>query len=283
MKSIMRTGYGAAVQISLYTGVPYQILPHTTLNEKLDILANVKPSNTTYPQLRYFCIGNGGHRLEVANDMVIIEPLQHVATDASLYKMMPLIVREPNNDLPPTKRAQYGLRKELVINNNVYIAYYAKRLDTSKSKVKLELVQTIDGVTTSKPFIPDNSNLNPLPRPISPNGVAILEAEHLRVTTDISIVFDASEAAELRNVANILYGNEKLGVVSEVGLVTGVDKEISINDPNHGNFKFTEIIAAQVAHMCSTYHSAVVSDQGFDIAISIGSSEPMYITTNASA
>lgn len=275
MKSIVKTINGAFVQTCLYTGIPFQVIPHTTLNEKLGILPDIKPISC--PQLKYFCVGIGGHTVGVANDIPKLEPVQHVATDCSPYHLIPLVVREPNNDLSPTQRARYCLRKEISVNNNSYIAYYAKRLDYSAAKISTNLLQTVDGTTTVTPYIPDSSNLNPKPRPTAPEGVNILEAEHIEVSTNVSIVFDEKDTEELRNVGNILFSDPQLASISELGLVSGVDKEISINDVNGGTFTFTEVVAAQCCHLNTTYHNPIIDDAGFSIDISLGTTEPLYV------
>lgn len=275
MKQVTRTAWGAGVQNHLYLGLPYQRVKHTTLNEKLDILADEDPTVTEYPKLGYFCIGAGGHRVEMINGMPAIVPEQHSAVDAAPFSMIPLIMREPNNDISPTKRASYILRKEINVNGTTYIAYYGRRLDTSKMKIRYELVQIVDGKETVTPYVPDSSNLNPKPKPISPNGVVVLDAEHVRVTTDISIIFDSSDTAELRNVANLLFNNEYLAIVSEIALCSGVDRDITLNDPNQGKFTFKEAISVQCCHFNATYHSAITSNEGFTIGLSVGSGEPL--------
>lgn len=281
MKSIMRTAYGAAVQTHLYTGIPFVVQPHTTLNEKLNILATQRPTSTVFPQLKYFCIGNGGHRPEVINGMSKFVKVQHTPTNASPFKMIPFVLREPGNDLTATERARYALRREETYNGTRYIAYYLRRLDYSKRKVTMELVEALEnGTVTSTPFVPNSSNLNPTPQPIHPTGVSLVTGESIQTTTTVEMEFTEKDCEELRNVGNIMYADEDLGAISEVGLVSGVDRSITVNNPN-GSFTFNEVIAAQVCHLNNTYHTPTISDMGFTIRVAIGSSEPLYHLTNS--
>ena len=58
MKSITRTAYGAYLNNCILQGLPFKVIPNTTLNEKLGI--NKQQSlglpQDHYPQLRYLCM-----------------------------------------------------------------------------------------------------------------------------------------------------------------------------------------------------------------------------------
>lgn len=281
MKTIMRTAYGSAVQTHLYTGIPFVVLPHTTLNQKLNILPSTLPPSNSFPQLRYFCIGKGGHRYTTSNGEPKITSKQHKPTDAAPFDMIPFVLREVTNDLTPTERARYGLRREENHNNKQFYAYYLRRIDYAKFKVTMDILDTAsDGSVTTTPFVPNSSNLSPVPQVINPSGVNVVGSEHIRVLSKIQLPFTAKDCEELRNVGNIKFSDPELAVVSEVGLVSGVDSTVQIQQPGQGQITFNEVLAAQLCHISTTYHSPVISDSGFSIDLAIGSAEPMWTKTS---
>lgn len=275
MKSLIRTPYGIYLQNALYSGLPYSMIPNTTLNEKLSILAGVAPPQNAYPQLKYFCIGNGGHQMAIgANNIPKHVPTQHLATDASLFKPMPFILREPQNDLIPQERALYALRREEQYNGKTFIAYYLRRIDYSLARVEMTLF-TVDekgNRLQEEPFVPDARNLNPTPQTLSSSGLNVIKGQYVSVETKIDLAFNPEQAAELRNVANIMYADEELAIVSEVGLVSGLDRNIQLT--NSSTFK--EVIAAQICHIAHTAHSAFAEDLGFKMAMSVAATEPLF-------
>lgn len=280
MKSLVRTVYGVYLQNVLYSGLPYQMYPNTTLNEKLEILPGIAPPSSTYPQLKYFCIGNGGHQMSMgANNIPKTTPTQHLSTDASLFKPMPFVLREPNNDLSPQERALYALRREESYNGKKFIAYYLRRLDYAMAKTEMKIYQVDEqgNRISEMPFIPNKSNLNPTPQQLSSSGLNVIKGQYGSVTTHIDIVFTPEQCMELANVANIMYADEELAIVSEVGLVSGIDKNITIAGTGlAANSQFTEVIASQICHIAHTQHSAVHSDLGFTISLNVGASEPLF-------
>lgn len=62
MRIITRTVWGASLQTSLLLGLPYYPQENSTLNEKFDVEAGADLKGTI-PHVKYFCIGNGGHRM----------------------------------------------------------------------------------------------------------------------------------------------------------------------------------------------------------------------------
>lgn len=280
MKALTRTAYGVYLQNALYTGLPFQMFPNTTLNEKLGILEGIAPPAHHYPQLKYFCIGNGAHRYVTnAQNLSKPMPLQHLGTDGSLFKPMPFVLREPNNDLSPQERALYALRREEDYNGKRFIAYYLRRLDTAASKTEMIIMEVDEkgNRLRERPFIPDKSNLNPIPQELSSSGLNIIKGQYVSVKTHIELEFTAEQCEELRNVSNIMYADEGFAIISEIGLVSGLDKNITIAGTGlAGGSQFNEVISAQVCHIAHTYHSAVYADVGFTIDLDAGATEPLF-------
>ena len=282
MKSITRTVYGSYLNNAIIQGLPFKVLPHTTLNEKLGINADVSlalPHNV-YPQLKYFCIGNGGHKVELTRSIPKITPVQHHSTDAAPFSMIPFVLREMDNDIPPGSREKYALRRIEEFNGSNYIAYYLKRLDFSTSKVEMQMINIEDdGTKTTTPFIPNASNLNPVPQDISNTGTNVLAAKYVEVTNEIEIVFTPEDCQEMRNVANIMYNDEDMAIISEFGLVTGVDRRMNVNIPGAGSVSVNEVIAAQMSNVLSSFRSCAIDNLGWKLLIKIGNNLPLWLTT----
>ncbi len=63
-----RTIYGVYLQTVKTVGIPFEMIPNTTLNEKLNIQAGVKPTANETPFMRYLALGNLGHTTITAED-----------------------------------------------------------------------------------------------------------------------------------------------------------------------------------------------------------------------
>lgn len=272
-----RTVYSAYLQTCLLSQLPFQLKPYTTLNERFNILSDILPVAGQMPRLGYMGIGNGGHRMVVgAGGKVKPEPIQHLATDASAYDPLPFILRLPTEDLTPVERANYALRKEVVYNETTYIAYYLRRIDFSGVLAAMEY-RTVqdDGSTVVTPFVPDNSNLFPTPQPLSNSGTNLVSGEYVSASAKVAINLSPWEAQELLNVSRIMYGDEDFAIISEIQLVTGIDKTINVTGPN-GSFVFNEVIAAQVAQHVAAFYPVRFSTNGIEIYLDIGASEPLW-------
>ena len=280
MKSITRTAYGAYLNNCLLQGLPFKVIPNTTLNEKLGI--NKQQSlglpQDHYPQLRYLCIGNKGHRVELSNTIPKIKPVQHHSTDAAPFGMIPFVLRELDNDIPPGTREKYALRRQETYNGQDYIAYYLKRFDFSKSKVEMWLSSVENGVKNVIPFVPNASNLNPEPQAIANSGINVVDAKYVEVTNEIEIIFTPEDCEELRHVANVMFNDEELAIISEFGLVSGFDTRMQVS--HQGNqITMNEVLAAQMCNVFSTFRSCYIDNLGWRILIKIGSNLPLWFTT----
>lgn len=273
-----RTVYSSYLQTCMLEGLPFVLKPYTTLNERFDIESGISPAPNVLPTLRYMAIGNGGHRLTVgAGGKTKPSPIQHLATDASCYDPMPFILREPINDLTPVERANYALRKEVTIGGDPFIAYYLRRIDLSGVLVTMEhrVVDEDDNSITITPFVPDNSNLNPVPEPLGSGGSNILTGQYVSASAKVSIELSAWEADELLNVADVTWGDRDFSIISEIALCTGVDKTISVSGSS-GSFDFNEAIAVQVASHIAAFYPMQFSRNGVEIFLDVGASEPLW-------
>lgn len=285
MKLITRVFGGAYLQSTQLPGLPFILKPFTTLNERFAVQADQVPTADQMPALRYWTIGNGGHDfIPAANGIGKPTPLQHRATDAGLYSPIPFVLREPVNDLTPAQRLKYRLRVPMQIGGVNYIAYYAKVIDYTGVAPQMELqTRNEDGTVTVIPFVPNSSNLNPTPPDVSPTGVNVVTGEYVNVATRTPINLTADDVAELVNVANILYGDPDLAIISEVALCSGVDKSVTGGGNGQPTITYTEAIACQINTIFNAFYALQYADEGINILMDIGSTEPLLHLVNQTA
>lgn len=275
MESITRTVYAASIQTNLFLKTAQAYPDNTTLNEKFGINARILPATTDTPSLNCYVIGNRGHQTVVgAEGIAKTEPVQHRATDAALYGHIPFVLRPMNNDLSQTDRAKYALRTEEVHDSIRYAAYYARRLDKTNMVTQMLVKTVTNGVETTTPFVPNSSNLNPVPPVVSSTGVNTTDGSYVSAVATLTIAISEAEAAELLNVAKVLYKDEGYAIISEIGLVTSVDKVVNITS-TAGNFSMNEIIVAQIAAFSPAMIPVNFNPSGADVVLNVGSTEPL--------
>lgn len=277
MKNTTRTLYGAALLSAKTLGVPHVIVPKTTLNEKFEIAAAVLPEPNVYPSVRYYAIGRGGHdyQKDLEGDS-FNKIVDHQPTDAALYKHMPFVLRPVENDLTQAQREAYrGRRPETHFGRNYY-AYYLKPLDLGNDPIEMTITVVVDGQEITKPFIPDSSNLNPLPPAVPPTGSIPSSTAYGSVVRPLTIVFNEFDVSELLNAANILFeGNLSKAIISEIALVSGVDTLLTGKTTGGANVQYKEVIGAQVNAFFSTLHDISANNEGFIKELDLGDNEPM--------
>lgn len=277
MDNIVRTVYGSYLQSCQLLGLPFALATNSTLNEKFEVQAGVLPNSGVLPTCGYFAIGNGGHKLSVTNGLYIPEPIQHLTTDAALYNHLPFVLREPANDLTTAQQALYGLRVSEVHNGINYIAYYLKRINFTGVAVSMQYkTVNADGTVTTSPFQPDTGNLNPQPPSLSPTGVNVVTGDYVMASAPVPITLTADDVTEILNVANIIYGDPNAAIVSEIALVSGVDKTIAVGGSGQPTFNFKEVIAAQVDTFINTFYALNFSQDGVQNVVDCGAVEPLY-------
>ena len=277
MENSTRTIYGSYVQTCLLTRSPVIYMPYTTLNEKLAINASILPSSVDLPSLSYYVVGNGGHQLAVsAGGVPKPEPVQHRGTDASLYNQLPFVIRAVNNDLSPTLRARYVLRRLETHNGIDYVVYYGRRLDKTNLVPSMKYRVVANGETSTTPFVPNSSHLHPTPPTVSNTGVNTVDGDYTTASAVIDLVMTADDMTEFLNVADVLFDDDGYAIISEIGLCTGVDKIVTVNAFGGGTFQYNEAIGVQIISHIPAMIPAKYSNEGTDISLDIGSTEPLW-------
>lgn len=279
MRIITRTVFGAAMQTAQYLGKAYQVQENSTLNQKFGIQANTFPANDERHAVKYFCIGNGGHRaITGADGISYTTPNNHAATDGACFNHLPFVLREVANDLTVEQRAQYGLRRIETHNGLQYVAYYAKRLVLDNVNVNLQKTTVEGNNQTTNPFVPTAANLSPTPLGEQATNTEVVTAsgEYVSGSAVVTINFNQADADELREVARVLYGDEKYAVISEIALLGGVDRTVTGSGAGSSSINYLEVIAAQVTTFISTYYQLNMQNNGFTFTADVGIAEPLF-------
>lgn len=277
MRTVTRTVYGAAMQTAKFLGIPYEPVENSTLNERFDILANTAPSQDEEPYVAYYVIGNGGHQhISGASGVPYTMPRNHAATDAACFNHIPFVLRELDNDLSAVERQNYALRTIETIDGVEYAAYYAKRLNLENVEVTMQKVTIDNGSQEEETFEPTNENLNPEPYDHDDEALIESSGEYVSGFAILTINFSANDAEELRNVAKIMYGDENYAIISEIALVSGVDRERMVVGEGGTEFSFNDVIAAQIVSFIATYYQLNMQNEGFTFTSNVGIAEPLF-------
>lgn len=278
----VRSLQGALIQVQQLLNKPAQPLLNTTLNQLLDIQHPSTLTDTDVPVTKYWCIGVGN--LEVSTiptggssqqTRVSTRHKRHRPRDTALYDMVPFVVRRLDNDLAAIDRAKYRLRKLITVAGVVYAAYYLKTFDISTTVPTLELMTVSAGTTTTTAFTPAASDLSPTPPVLDSQGNVLGTGDYVRVTAKISLNFDATDVTEYLNAYNILYGDISTSDINEIGICSGVDRNVQGSFNGGVTAGYTECLAARIMHFINCYRPVKDNTAGGPWNIDLGATEPM--------
>jgi len=300
MRNITRTGYGAQLQTALFLGLNHDIPAYSGVADyvgKPDIFPQPAPTtlgmevfepysaaqDTRDLKMTCYCIGNGAHQ-NVSGpgpDVTLTRP--HRATDAGPFNMIPFAMKQiwpVNNDFTALERANYRIRKTLMKDGILYAAYFAKPLNLTGVTPDLMYATSVDGNTVAVPFVPTSTDL--WPAPTTPGAVS--GGTTISVTAASQILFTPADVVLLREACEILYGTADYAIISEIGFLTGKDKEVTAAYPTSGTQTaaavpadtYFELCGAQIAAHYSTYRSVVYDNLGFTISYDLGTGEALY-------
>ena len=279
MDNFRRTALGGLSQTCAMMGLPLPQIANTTLNEKLSIQANATLGVNETPRAKYMCIGFGGHQGTVGADgILLIGSAQHRPTDNSLFRMMPFVMRPLANDLTSTERQRYALRRIENHKGLDYAVYYLRRLDLTNVVPKLQKINITNGVTTTVDYTPTSGDLSPTPPALNTGGTNTVTGEFIAAVARVTVNFDTLDATEILNAAMVLFDSEEYAIISEMGFVSGVDRSVTVTDPN-GALVYDECINAQIVTHIATLQKLVANRNGFESVFDVGATEPMYNLT----
>lgn len=301
--NLTRTIYGAGVQTALMLGRPHRLHDYSTFNEAINdsTLVPFQPavatrgmqiarpydpdSDTRDLTMSYIVIGNKGHQVVVDDDdgVTSFPPEERTARGVGLYGMIPFIVRPIANDLSNAERANYRLRKTLDIGGALYVAYYARKFDMTGVALDFITVVTSNGTPQASTLSTTISDLKATPPVIAGST----EGNYVRVSAVSPLTLSSAEVEELKNACNILWGNERRALISEIGFCTGVDKPIYRTYPNDGDQQYSEVLNSTVMEVVGMQPAIVATlepittgtlNGGAEITVDLGITEPLFGT-----
>lgn len=278
MQKIVPTQLSNYLQVSSFLDTPFQQFEDTTLNQKFDIQAGALLPPGSRPALKFYTIGIGGHGYTMGpNSIPLSQVIDHSSGDAGLYRHLPFVLRPINDDLTAGKRSRYCLRKIVKVDGTNYVAYYGKRLNMTGVIPKMTKRTIVDDQTVIEEYVYTEANLSPTPPEIPNTGAVTTSNEYLATSAVIPMPFTEADVAELYNVAEILFGDRRMAVISEFGFCTAVDADVSINTPA-GAVTFKETICAQIATIISGHYEMIYNSKGFDFNLEVGAVQPLLAT-----
>ena len=283
-----KTIYGGLIQTFQWLGKQYVAPTNTTLNELYNIHALTAIGGSDRMVTKYISIGNRGHVNQVGADGIgYFEYNPHNATDAGLYKPLPFIMRPINADLTAGEQELYGMRVPVTLTGGAkYWAYYLRVLDLSGTTPEMQLTTVEGGVSTSDPFVPNNSNLTPVP-PLVPNdAIQTANGVYASVSAIVPVVLSESEVEELINCAELLYGNADLAMITEIAIVSGIGKFVTKLDDNRqplAGLTYPEVLRSTIVNFAGANFSAAMNSGPFGMDIDLGTFDPLFGTAQIEA
>lgn len=276
--NVTRTAIGALLQTIKFVGLPQKLalLKNTTLNQKFGVQDGVLPGDAQTLAFRYLVIGNMGHytvRADDGSDETDVRP--HRTNHNGLYNHIPFALREAGSDFTSLEREKYCIRVPETHKGKQYYGYYGYRVSLTAAVPQLLEIEIINGVEVTKVYVPVLEDLNPTPPVISNNGTVVGSNKFIAASIIVEVKLTKEQIAEIVNAHRIRTGSTRSPVISEIGLVTGVDKIVPGASGTGGSFDYNEVIGAQIATHIATNHPIAYNSNGLTMVYDIGSSEPM--------
>lgn len=225
----------------------YPILPNTTLNTKYNVFPNLTDIVTDAPPLAYFGIGIWG--FYNTGDRTQCKPYLPKPEELDLYEPIPFRCVPIDEDLSTAERNQYRMRVEKSIGGNRYWCYYLKKLEILDNSSQVIRIDPTTGLELPYEFSADY--LYPKPTIAEDSGVQDGALTEVVVRKRARAVITGSEIYE---AINVLYdGDLTMAKVSEWGLYSGIDHQVTGYDAAGVGFQYTESIYAQLNYkICNT-------------------------------
>lgn len=279
--NVTRSAVGALNQTIKFIGLAPKLalLPNTTLNQKFNVQNGVMPADNQQLNFGYLVIGNKGHYTVVAadgSDETEVRP--HRTNDCALYNHIPFVLREVTEDLSAIERQRFALRVPETHGGKPYYAYYALRFSKVGIVPQLLEIEIINNIEITRPYIPTIDDLNPTPPVISNSGTVVGSNKYISASAITEIKLTKEDIYEIVNAHRIRTGSTRSPVISEIGLVTGVDKMVPGQSGGGGSFDYLEVIGAQISVFVATNHPVAYNSNGLTMVYDIGAAEPMLGT-----
>lgn len=265
-----RTIYGVELGLMQLLGKEYEIKDNTSLNHLLDINPKEVVPSGEYPKLQYYCLGTGG--ASFVDNGVSYPYSNHSPLDAGLFQMIPLVLRETNNDLSSLEASKYRLKKTINVLGKDYYAYYLRKIDPdTEIDIKKNFYQIVKR-GTGDTLDPVNLNVKDVlrPTPISKvDKVISNNSSYIIAVAKIVINLSTKELEDIKNAIDIINPGFS---ITEIGLVTGIEKIFP-----SGN---TDAICTQIAmHVAMDIDLSIYLNNNDSLykTIDVGGTEPMLL------
>lgn len=279
MNPIQVTAYGLKSVISLLLGHTPIPDDQTTVNERLQILANIKPQQGDKVRLGILTVGNKGHRGTQGNNGVALTSIQdHTATDASLYGPCPMAIRPVDEDLPLAMRQKFCLREETTLNGEPVYKYWGVRVEIDPDDVVVNMKKITEEPgqpAIIETFVPGYNNLYPDPINLPTTGAVTTSDISIRVSAGLRILLTEDIVAEYVNALKMLNGgDERYAVMSEFALCTAADKQVQVNSSS-GVINFLDVIGCQIYNFAMDHKAVYYNTQELTVDFEIGNQIPL--------
>lgn len=282
MNYSQNTLYALRAMVKYLLGQTIDPPQHTTINERLDIQGTAKPTDTEKLQLGVLIAGNKGHVMVPGVEGIGLTSVKdHLATHSSLFAIMPMCMREVDNDLTLAERQRYCLRGEREKDGIRYYTYSGIWIEGNLADVPVEMIKTTkepDQPSVEVTYVPTTEDLYP--------EEIVLPSTGAITTTDVSVGIRALLPVSLNEwfienyieAAKILYnGDERYAILSEFALCTSVKRLISVPS-TAGNVNFNESIGTQVYAFSADYKAVYYNTQKLDLVFDVGCQIPLIGT-----
>lgn len=279
MNKHQQTAYGLKTLIYRLFNLPPQIDQYTTVNERLQILPDVRPTPTEPVAMGIMVAGNKGHSMTLGEDGIPLTGVRdHTATDASLYGQLPFAICDMDNDLSAAERARYCLRKTIQINGINKIAYYGLRIPVSNDNLTVQMVRVTrtEQGSEEQVFIPNNENLFPEPPELPVTGAVTTSNVSVRVNAMLRVNMTSVDIGRFVEAVKELYnGDERYAVMSEFGLCTAANRMVEVTNVT-GTINFNEAIGTQIYAFTMEHKALYYNTTELSIDFDLGNQIPLF-------
>jgi len=219
-----KTMYSDRLKNYMSLGLHYEPLINTTLNETFVIKPryDFNDDNIHYPKINVLVIGSDNNEPNKEINKFNLRTSPHSPLDASLFNHIPFYLRKVSEvDMyPPSDR--YVLRKNITINEELYLACYGYRMDDIVYKGDIVSFNSIDKdyVNITKIDTNDGRYLNPTPR----ERIELYKAPDYYLGTFFKLFFffNKDELGEMLNSFKTLYPTNPINRITEMGICSSI-------------------------------------------------------------
>lgn len=302
MRAVVPTIYGDATMAALRHGTDLNLNDNAFLNKAIKNINGIDGINeantpsvpnelqvptgeTNLMKNKYFIIGTGAHDAAVrADGASYLRPVPHSSRHSGPYFWIPFkLIPVGQPDLTGVERQNYVMRRFITINGTTYIGYWIKRMPITDTAPVLTTYTITNGVKSAVGPLPGNTGDMTPTRPTLVNGQLPNSGRYFEAKLNVDIVLTAAEINDLRNVGTILFNDPDAVVISEIGLVYGIERTnfsfYALNNSGsttvNNNPNIVELAAAHVGCWISLVkHTPADSDTTIDL--NIGKTEPEF-------